>query len=199
MWNWRSKWLNSLSSPGQGMPGFSGTHGNTRKQKKEKKNTATCEKIIFYPRKASLTVFMSECLHIFHFLSTLQLLQLPVPTSHPSNSWWNSLMLFLWWCQFICVCAAYSQGGKDIVSKKPTQIICVRMFVYERGRDARARLGAVWVRGEAWDTADKLVNEQTWRPPCGTVTSPPPPPLLRSSSAVTLASTVLLTPHLWLD
>lgn len=27
--------VNSLSSPGQGMPGFSGTHGNTEKKTKD--------------------------------------------------------------------------------------------------------------------------------------------------------------------
>lgn len=58
----------------------------------------------------------------------------------------------------------------------------------------------VWVRGEAWAPADKLVNEQTRRPPAA-----PSHPLLRPPTIHPLSSrwhpavTVLLTPHLWFD
>lgn len=123
------------------------------------------------------------------------------PSSHhdaSSNSWSNPLVLFLRWYSRGCECVQHIIKWEKTSSKRSWH----KLFVCTREQETdQARLGAVWVRGEAWATADKLVNEQTWRPPCGTVTSfpPSPTPTLRSSSAVTLASTVLLTSHLWFD
>lgn len=73
---------------------------------------------------------------------------------------------------------------------------CACMCVCERETHG-GRLGAVWVRGEAWATADTLVNEQTWRPPAAPSHSllHHHPSLLRSSS---LHCTLDPSPLIWL-
>lgn len=149
------------------MPGFSGTHGNTGEQNKTQLHLESH----FHLREATLTGFMWWCLYVYVCVF--------FPSSHhdaSSNSWWNPLVLFLRWYRRGCVCVQHIIKWEKTSSKRGRQIICV----YKRARETdQARLGAVWVRGEAWATADKLVNEQTWRPPCGTVTSSiPHPPLI---------------------
>lgn len=127
----------------------------------------------------------------FYLLSSWLQLKLPVVTAS-RDSWWNSFMFCFWWWN--CAFAVIQSDEKE----KKTQRQRSSSFAYVRVREtARVRLKTVWVTGEAWATADKLVNKQTSQPPCSTITSSPRPrpPF---SVCITPTSTVVLNRHLWL-
>lgn len=163
------------------MPGFSGTHGNTGKQNRRQLYLENQVHL----REASDRIHVKVLVFLFHVLSLWGQSGLPVPNPMPHAV--HDEIPWLW------VCAIYNNVGKDTKRSKKRLFVCTR----EQEKQMKPDWGQCDSEARRGLQPTKLVNGQT--PPCSTITSFPPSPTLSSSSAVTVASTVLLTPHLWFD
>lgn len=135
------------------MPGFSGIHGKTGE--KEKKVTFKAELLLkdWSQNEAS-----------DHFQLRRPAADIsPQAAHHRIHS-----------CRFydvgrVCVCV-WLTVKKEKTWEADKDYLCLCERAAEMNQ---ARPGAAWVRGQTWASADKLVNEQTWRPPRGHRHIPP--------------------------